>query len=91
MSFRLSFIATNALLVARLSEIPFAIFPIVVPLAGQTMYASNRADPDADLAARLLLFSVYSMFYGRFCVSLFSKKLCSSDKALFFQTAKSLY
>ena len=57
MSFRLSFIATNALLVAKLSEIPFAIFPIVVPLAGQTMYASKRADPDADLAARLLLLS----------------------------------
>ena len=43
--------ATRALLVARLSEIPAAIFPIVVPLVGQMMYASYFADPEAGFAA----------------------------------------
>ena len=34
-SFLLSFIATRALLVDRLSDIPAPILPMVVPLAGQ--------------------------------------------------------
>ena len=54
-NFLLSFSATIALLVARLSEIPAAIFPIVVPLVGQTIYASYLAEPEAGLAAKLLL------------------------------------
>ena len=52
MSFLLSFKATIADRVAKLSEIPAAILPIVVPLAGQITYASNLAEPDADFAAR---------------------------------------
>ena len=38
--------------VAKLSDIPAAIFPIVVPLAGHMTYASNLAEPEAYLAAR---------------------------------------
>ena len=54
----LSFNATIALLVARLSEIPAAILDIVVPEAGHTITESILADPLADLAARLWLFSM---------------------------------
>ena len=50
-SFLLSFIATIALLVAKLSEIPAAILPMVVPLAGQMMTAPISAEPDALWAA----------------------------------------
>ena len=57
MRFLLSFIATIADLVARLSPIPAASFPSVVPLHGQMTTASISAEPDADLAAMSLLSS----------------------------------
>ena len=54
-SFLRSFKATKALLVAKLSEIPAAIFPIVVPLVGHSIYASYLAEPEAGLAAKFFI------------------------------------
>ena len=50
MSFLLSFIATMADRVTRLSEMPAANFPMVVPEQGQITTASIGADPEADFA-----------------------------------------
>ena len=49
--------ATIAERVARLSPIPAASLPSVVPLHGQITTASIAAEPDADLAAMSSLFS----------------------------------
>jgi hypothetical protein len=53
-SFLRSFIATTAERVTKLSEIPAASFPMVVPEHGQITTASILAEPDADLAPTFL-------------------------------------
>ena len=57
MSLRRSFMATMAERVTRLSEMPAASLPMVVPEHGQMTTASIFAEPEADLAPTFFAFS----------------------------------